>query len=85
MVVSISLAQVNCLLIIKIILTYIICRNIIPKKICNIIIIYLKYVFDYFIQGRDEVYESSWFAFKSLAFIMDKDNPRPTLNTVSKN
>uniref|UniRef100_A0A2S2PBH7 Uncharacterized protein n=1 Tax=Schizaphis graminum TaxID=13262 RepID=A0A2S2PBH7_SCHGA len=29
----------------------------------------------------DEVYESSWFAFKSLGFIMDKDNPRTTLNT----
>eukprot|EP00102_Acyrthosiphon_pisum_P025616 XP_016662826.1 PREDICTED: uncharacterized protein LOC107884672 [Acyrthosiphon pisum] len=32
--------------------------------------------------GTDEVYEITWFAFKSLAFIMDKDNPRPTLDSV---
>ncbi|XP_022181896.1 uncharacterized protein LOC111041792 [Myzus persicae] len=32
--------------------------------------------------GTDEVYESTWFAFKHFAFIMDKDNPRPTLDTV---
>lgn len=33
-------------------------------------------------KGRDDVYESPWFAFKSFAFMMDRDTPRPTLNTV---
>ena len=37
-----------------------------------------------FFTARDEVYKSSWFAYESLGFIMDKTKPRQTLNTVSK-
>lgn len=39
--------------------------------------------------GEKEVYKSDWFAFKGFAFLMDKDEPRETLNLektyVSKN
>ncbi|XP_022169761.1 uncharacterized protein LOC111033371, partial [Myzus persicae] len=33
--------------------------------------------------GRDEVYEGTWFAFKSLSFLMDKNIPRSALSTVN--
>ncbi|XP_026829122.1 uncharacterized protein LOC113562823 [Ooceraea biroi] len=35
-------------------------------------------------QGTDEIYNSSWFAFQSLQFMLDKDVPTNTLNTVNK-
>jgi hypothetical protein len=37
----------------------------------------------FFNQGRDEVYTSSWFAFESLHFLLDKDTPRKSRSTVS--
>jgi len=33
--------------------------------------------------GAKEVYNSNWFAFKSMLFLADKDQPRPTLSTES--
>jgi hypothetical protein len=36
-----------------------------------------------FFTASDEVYKSSWFAYESLRFIMDKTKPRQTLKTVS--
>ncbi|EZA48209.1 hypothetical protein X777_14230 [Ooceraea biroi] len=35
-------------------------------------------------KGTDEIYNSSWFAFQSLQFMLDKDVPTNTLNTVNK-
>ncbi|KAH9643721.1 hypothetical protein HF086_001831 [Spodoptera exigua] len=32
-------------------------------------------------KGADEVYQSSWFAFKFLQFLMDRNKPRPRINT----
>ncbi|KAL1498374.1 hypothetical protein ABEB36_009182 [Hypothenemus hampei] len=32
--------------------------------------------------GRDEIYESSWFAFNSMKFLWDKDIPKTRLNTI---
>lgn len=31
--------------------------------------------------GRKEVYTSKWFAFEAFQFLLDRDDPRPTLNT----
>lgn len=42
-----------------------------------------KHLRIFYFKGRDEIYESSWFAYNSLAFIMDRDKPRTTLSTVS--
>jgi hypothetical protein len=35
--------------------------------------------------GTDDTYESTWFAYKSRAFLVDRDQPRETLSTVSMN
>jgi hypothetical protein len=35
--------------------------------------------------GTDENYDSTWFAYKGMAFIVDRDKPRETLSTVSMN
>ncbi|KAK9696790.1 Alcohol dehydrogenase transcription factor Myb/SANT-like [Popillia japonica] len=35
-------------------------------------------------KGRDDIYESSWFAFKSLIFLWDKHNVRNTQSTIDK-
>lgn len=32
--------------------------------------------------GRDEVYHSAWFAFRAMAFLNDKFQPRKTQNTL---
>lgn len=32
--------------------------------------------------GRDEVYHSAWFAFKAMAFLNDKFQPKKTQNTL---
>ncbi|XP_076301939.1 uncharacterized protein LOC143220087 [Lasioglossum baleicum] len=34
---------------------------------------------------RDDIYESSWFAFKAMLFMQDKDEPRKRLNTLQEN
>lgn len=34
--------------------------------------------------GADEVYNSSWFAFKSMVFLMDKFAPRNTQSTIDE-
>ncbi|XP_060845202.1 uncharacterized protein LOC132924773 [Rhopalosiphum padi] len=31
--------------------------------------------------GRKDVYTSKWFAFEAFQFLLDRDDPRPTLNT----
>ncbi|KAK9674768.1 hypothetical protein QE152_g40872 [Popillia japonica] len=35
-------------------------------------------------KGRDDIYESSWFAFKSLVFLWDKHNFRNTQSIIEK-
>ena len=35
--------------------------------------------------GAGEVFKSSWFAYKSMEFIADKNTPRQSLSTVSNN
>ena len=35
--------------------------------------------------GTDDTYESTWFAYKSMAFLVNRDQPRETLSTVSMN
>lgn len=37
----------------------------------------------FFLVGTDEIYNTSWFAFQSLQFVLDKDVPKKTLNTVN--
>ncbi|VEN43582.1 unnamed protein product, partial [Callosobruchus maculatus] len=32
--------------------------------------------------GTDEVYESKWFAFRRLAFLLDRDEPTQTINSI---
>lgn len=39
-------------------------------------------IFTFIFKGRDDVYESTWFAYKNLAFIADRSTPRPSLRTV---
>ncbi|KAL4720281.1 hypothetical protein ACJJTC_000077 [Scirpophaga incertulas] len=34
-------------------------------------------------KGASEIYRSNWFAFEALSFLMDRDKPRLSLNTVS--
>nr|CAH7716259.1 unnamed protein product [Callosobruchus chinensis] len=33
-------------------------------------------------KGRHEVYESKWFAFRRLAFLLDRDEPTQTINSI---
>ncbi|VEN55442.1 unnamed protein product [Callosobruchus maculatus] len=33
-------------------------------------------------KGTDEVYESKWFAFRRLAFLLDRDEPTQTINSI---
>ena len=35
--------------------------------------------------GADETYDSTWFAYKTMEFLVDRDKPRETLSTVSTN
>jgi hypothetical protein len=32
--------------------------------------------------GADETYDSAWFAYKGMAFIVDRNKPRETVSTV---
>nr|CAH7767562.1 unnamed protein product [Callosobruchus chinensis] len=32
--------------------------------------------------GRHEVYESKWFAFRRLAFLLDRDEPTQAINSI---
>lgn len=34
----------------------------------------------YILAGRHEIYKSKWFAYESLQFLEDKDEPRRTLS-----
>ncbi|XP_063865352.1 uncharacterized protein LOC135103189, partial [Scylla paramamosain] len=38
--------------------------------------------FFFFFSGAQEVYASSWFAFESMKFLWDKNQPKPTLSTI---
>jgi hypothetical protein len=35
--------------------------------------------------GADETYDSTWFAYKGMAIIVDTDKPHKTASTVSMN
>jgi ABC-type polysaccharide transport system permease subunit len=35
--------------------------------------------------GSDETYDSTWFAYENMEFLVDRDKPRETLSTVSMN
>ncbi|KAG5862835.1 hypothetical protein JTB14_035703 [Gonioctena quinquepunctata] len=35
--------------------------------------------------GRSDIYESFWFAFKAMLFLQDKDEPRQRLNSIAEN
>lgn len=35
----------------------------------------------FFYLARKDVYNSKWFAFEAFAFLHDRDEPRPTINT----
>ncbi|CAH0560548.1 unnamed protein product [Brassicogethes aeneus] len=36
-------------------------------------------------KGREEIYVSKWFAFTRMAFLLDKDKPRTTINSSEEN
>ncbi|KAG5862732.1 hypothetical protein JTB14_035590 [Gonioctena quinquepunctata] len=36
-------------------------------------------------RGREEIYLSKWFAFPRMAFLLDKDEPRPTIDSIEEN
>jgi hypothetical protein len=42
----------------------------------------MRAITELYFAGRDNIYEGTWFAYSSMAFLLDRDKPSENLSTV---